>query len=605
MSDSAMEFRVLGPLEVVDARGPRALAGSKQRTLLAHLLLNANTVVSADQLVDVLWGEEPPATATHTLHVYISQLRKLLKDGDDVKLATEGRGYALRLPPEALDLTRFLRRSEAGRRALIAGNPELAATELTEALAMWRGDPLSDLPYEGLPAHEIARLHELRLGALEDRIEADLELGRHADLVVELDTLVASNPLRERLRAQHVIALYRSNRQAEALQTLRAFRQLLGKELGIDPGPDLQRLEVQILQQDSELDWHPAPAAARPSGDTDLATAQVASPRRRLMPVWALVGGLALGAGVLGLALALRGPEQQAPTVVDPNAVGRIDQVTGELEASIPTAGAAPGPVVWADGSLWVANTSSGTVARIDPASDRVVQSVSTDGAPTDLAAGEGAVWVLNGLEGEVRAIDPRTNEVTARVSVPQGSGGIAVGAGFVWVTNTIDTTVTKINPASGAVTGLPIRLGPRGTGSPKAIAVGDGTVWVGDELVPGMWEIRASTGDIVATPGLRGGPPSSILVDGNGAVWVSVYDEDAVFVWDPTPLQVVRTYEVGRGPTDLSAGAGGIWVVESLDGTVARLDPSTADVVNRERVGGNPQGVAVGGGSVWVSRPT
>lgn len=598
-----MEFRVLGPLEVVDARGPRALAGSKQRTLLAHLLLNANAVVSADRLVDVLWGEEPPATATHTLHVYVSQLRKLLKDGDDVELATKGRGYALRLPPEALDLTRFLRRSEAGRRALISGDPELAATELGEALAMWRGEPLSDLPYDGLPAHEIARLHELRLGALEDRIEADLELGRHVDLVVELDALVASNPLRERVRGQQVIALYRSGRQAEALQTLRASRQLLGKELGIDPGPELQRLEVQILQQDPELDWHPVRAAPR-SGEPVLSTAQEATARHRRTLLWALLGSLVVVAGVLGLALALGGSEQPVPTVIDPNAVGRIDPATAELEVSIPTAGAAPGPMVWADGSLWVANTSSGTVARIDPASDAVVRSVSTDGAPTDLAAGEGAVWVLNGLEGEVRAIDPRTNEVTAMISVPQGSGGIAVGAGFVWVTNTIDTTVTKINPASEAVVGLPIRLGPSGTGRPKAIAVGDGTVWVGDELVPGMWEIRASTGDIVATPGLRGGPPSSILVDGEGAVWVSIYDVDRVFVWDPSPLQVVRTYEVGRGPTDLSAGAGGIWVVESLDGTVAHLDPSTATVVARERVGGNPQGVAIGGGSIWVSRP-
>jgi DNA-binding SARP family transcriptional activator/DNA-binding beta-propeller fold protein YncE len=598
-----MEFRVLGRLEVVVDDVPVALGGSKQRTLLAHLLLNANAVVSADQLVDVLWGEEPPATATHTLHVYVSQLRKLLKDGDDVELATEGRGYALRLPPEALDLTRFLRRSEAGRRALTSGNLEVAATELREALAMWRGDPLSDLPYDGLPAHEMARLHELRLGALEDRVEADLGLGRDADLIGELGALVASNPLRERVRGQQVIALYRSGRQAEALQSLRAFRQMLGTELGIDPGHDLQRLEVQILQQDPELDWHPAPAATRPS-EPDLSAAQVASARRRRTLVWALVGGLVVVVAVIGLALVPRGSEQPAPTVIDPNAVGRIDPATAKLEVSIPTAGAAPGQMAWADGSLWVANTNSGTVARIDPASDRVIRSVSTDGAPTDLAAGEGAVWVLNGLEGEVRAIDPRTNEVTATVSVPQGSGGIAVGAGFVWVANTIDTTVTKINPATATVVGVPIRLGPRGTGRPKAIAVGDGTLWVGDELEPGMWEIQASTGAVVGElpVGLRDAP-SSIIVADNGAVWVSGYEEDVVSVVDPSSLQVT-TYEVGRGPTDLAAGAGSIWVVESLDGTVASLNPLMGAVVARKRVGGNPQGVAVGGGSVWVSRP-
>jgi YVTN family beta-propeller protein len=549
-----MEFGVLGRLEVVVDDVPVALGGSKQRTLLAYLLLNANAVVSADQLVDVLWGEEPPATATHTLHVYVSQLRKLLRDGDGVELVTEGRGYALRLAPEALDLTRFLRRSEAGRRALTTGDLELAATELREALAIWRGDPLSDLPYDGLPAHEMARLHELRLGALEDRVEADLGLGRHADLIGELNALVASNPLRERVRGQQVIALYRSGRQAEALQSLRAFRQVLGTELGIDPGHDLQRLEVQVLQQDPELDWHPSPATA-PSAGPNLSTAQVAPVRRGRTRLWALVGAVVVVAGVLALVLALWGSEQPPPTVIDPNAVGRIDPATAELEVSIPTAGVAPGALAWANGSLWVANTNSGTVARIDPASNRVIESVPTDGAPTDLAAGEGAVWVLNGLEGEVRAIDPRTNEPTATVAVPEGSGGIAVGAGFVWVANTIDKTVTKINPATGTVVDS-IPLGPPRTGRPKAIAVGDGALWVGDELSPGMWEIQVSTGAVVETPSLLGAAPSSILVDGDGAVWVAAYGEDMVCVVDPSSLQVTP-YEVGRGPTDLAAGAG------------------------------------------------
>jgi DNA-binding SARP family transcriptional activator/streptogramin lyase len=599
LSGNAMEFRVLGPLEVLDERGPRALRGSKQRTLLAYLLLHANVVVSSDQLIDVLWGEDPPPTATHTLHVYVSDLRKLLRDSGNVELVTEGHGYALRVPNDAIDLTRFSRRAEEGRRALVDADLPRASEELRAAGAMWRGAPLSDLPYGGSLAHEIARLDELRLSAIEDRVEADLALGRHADLVGELTALTAANPLRERLRAQQVLAMYRSGRQAEALQSLGAFRQHLGTDLGIDPGPALQQLEVQILQHDPELNWHEVPPP--PVTVKSVTETRPAKSGRQPIVVGTVIAGL-LAVVLLAIALARSDSAQTRPSVIAPNGVGRIDPATAELLASISTAGAAPGPMAWADGSLWVANTYSGTVARIDPASDEVVQSVPTDGTPTDLAAGEGAVWVLNGLEGEVAAIDPRTNLVIASISVPEGSGGIAVGAGFVWVASTIDTAVKQINPATETIVHS-IQLGPRGSGRPKAIAVGDGNVWVGDELAPGMWEIQVSTGAVVETPGLRAAP-SSILVADDGAVWFTGYDEDVVSVMDPSSLQVTTYPEVGRGPTDLAAGAGAIWVVESLDGTVAGIDPSTGAVVARERVGGNPQGVAVGGGSVWVSRP-
>jgi DNA-binding SARP family transcriptional activator/DNA-binding beta-propeller fold protein YncE len=593
-----MEFRVLGPLEVVDERGPRALRGSKQRTLLAYLLLHANVVVSSDQLIDVLWGEDPPPTATHTLHVYVSDLRKLLRDSGNVELVTEGHGYALRVPNDAIDLTRFSRRMEEGRRALVDADLPRASEELRAAGAMWRGAPLSDLPYGGPLAHEIARLDELRLSAIEDRVEADLSLGRHGDLVGELTALTAANPLRERLRAQQVLAMYRSGRQAEALQCLGAFRQHLGTDLGIDPGPALQQLEVQILQHDPELNWHEVPPP--PATVESVAEARPAKSGRRPIVVGTVIAGL-LAVVLLAIALARSDSAQSRPSIIAPNGVGRIDPATAELLASISTAGAAPGPMAWADGSLWVANTNSGTVARIDPASDEVVQSVPTDGAPTDLAAGEGAVWVLNGLEGDVAAIDPRTNKVMASISVPEGSGGIAVGAGFVWVTNTIETSVTKINPASGLVVDA-IRLGPMGSGSPKAIAVDSHFVWVGDELAPAMWQIDAATDDVIANPGLRGAP-TAITIAPDGSVWIASYDESLISHIDPSSLQAT-TYEIGPGPVDLASGDAGIWVVQSLDGTVSRIDPSSGRVLATTSVGGAPGGVALGGGALWVSRP-
>jgi len=304
---------------------------------------------------------------------------------------------------------------------------------------------------------------------------------------------------------------------------------------------------------------------------------------------------------VAALAIVLIRHPMAAPMVVAPNGVGRIDPSSAKLEASIPTAGLGPGPLTWFDGSLWVANTTSGTVARISPAESRVVQSVPADGAPTDLASGEGAVWVLNGLEGTVRSIDPRTNEVVATVTVPEGSGGIAVGAGFVWVTNTIETSVTKINPASGTVVDA-IRLGPMGSGSPKAIAVGAHFVWVGDELAPAMWQIDAATDDVIANPGLRGAP-TAITIAPDGSVWIASYGENLISHIDPSSLQAT-TYEIGPGPVDLASGDAGIWVAQSLDGTVSRIDPSSGRVLATTSVGGTPGGVALGGGALWVSRP-
>jgi serine/threonine-protein kinase len=284
-----------------------------------------------------------------------------------------------------------------------------------------------------------------------------------------------------------------------------------------------------------------------------------------------------------------------------PNEVGRIRASAAELEASIPTAGTGAGQLAWADGSLWVANTVSGTVARIDPGSNRVSRRIPTEGAPTDIAAGEGAVWVLNGFEGEVRAIDPRTNQVTMTTTVPEGSAEIAVGAGSVWVTNPILVTITKIQPGSAEVVDT-IRLGPPGSGSPEAIAVGEGAVWVGDGLVPTMWKIDPATDAVLANPGLRG-VPSAIAVGQDGTVWVASFDEGLVTRMDPSSLQAA-TQTVGRGPSGIAVDSDAAWVVESLAGTVSSIDPSSGEVLSTVAVGEGLQGIELGAGSVWVSRP-
>jgi DNA-binding SARP family transcriptional activator/tetratricopeptide (TPR) repeat protein len=263
-----VEFRVLGPLEVHDEGEARALGGGKQRELLAILLLNANQVVSTDRLIDELWGGEAPETAQKALQMHVSGLRKVLEPerpagqaGEVLK--TRSPGYVLELEPEQLDLGRFERLAAQGREALERGDPEAGAKKLRAALSLWRGTPLGEFAYSDFAQREIARLEELHLAVLEDRIQADLARGRHAELIGELEGLTAQEPLRERPRAQLMLALYRSGRQAEALEAYREARRALTEELGIEPGRELRALEARILDQDPALDAPPSDSAPR------------------------------------------------------------------------------------------------------------------------------------------------------------------------------------------------------------------------------------------------------------------------------------------------------------------------------------------------------
>lgn len=595
-----MEFRLLGPIEVVIDGRSLPLGGAKQRALLSVLVMNANRVVSTDQLIDALWGERAPEGAPHTLQVYVSQLRKSLRVAGspqpETVLVTQGRGYVLRVEPDSIDLHRFERLAGEGRRTLAAGEPVRAAETLREALALWRGPTLVDLAYEAFAQPEIARIDDLRLSAAEDRIEADLAVGRHADLIGELQLLVAEHPLRERLRSHLMLALYRSGRQAEALQTYREFRQTLSEELGIDPTPTLQSLERAILQQDPGLDQlklHPT-APAEP-GVTRPPTRR----SRRLVLIGTGAGVLVLVLVASAVKLASSGSGAPHPSSVPPNSVGRLDAATDDLVAAIPTTGTAPSAVVWGDGFLWVANTVSRTVARVDPKTNSVVQTVPIQGAPTDLAVGEGFVWVLSGFGGTVLAIDPRTNEASTTTSVPVGSGGIAVGAEAVWVTNRLDATVTRIDPETREVVGT-IRLGGSEKVSPTAIAVDDDRLWVGDGLNPVLYEIDVQAGEVTATVGLRA-VAAAIAVDADSTVWTTSYDADLVSVVDPNTLQAT-TIGVGRGPMGLAIGAPWVWVADSGSGSVSRIDMASERVVATIPIGPMPEGVALGGGSVWVS---
>jgi len=290
-----MDFRILGPLEAWDGDRQLDLGGAKRRAVLALLVLHANEVVGSDRLIDQLWGEKAPRNAAAALHTHVSRLRKEL--GVEV-VVTRAWGYVLRTEAGAIDLERFERD--------VADGENLPAREraekLRDALALWRGSPLEDLAFEPALASEITRLEEMRLAVLENRIDADLETGNHGAIIGELESLIAPNPLRERLRGQLILALYRGGRQAEALEVYRETRRVLADELGLEPGPELRGLERAILRHDPSLAAAVAPLQAE-------ANREPPPGRRRRF----YVGGLAivLLAAIAAVAAVLVGRDHQ------------------------------------------------------------------------------------------------------------------------------------------------------------------------------------------------------------------------------------------------------------------------------------------------------
>jgi YVTN family beta-propeller protein len=603
-----MEFRILGPLDVRDGERVVALGGGRQRALLALLLLHPNETLSSERLVDELWGERAPATAPKVIQNHVSTLRRVLGDG---RLVTRGSGYALLTESGELDAERFEGLVVEGRAALHSGDPDRAAAMLRDALNLWRGPPLSDFAYESFAQTEITRLDERRLVALEERIEADLALGRHADLVGELEALVAEHPLRERLRGQLILALYRSGRQAEALHAYQETRRTLVEELGLEPGQALQRLHTAILQQDPALDPPAGPEpAVRASPAASPAGLRAMLSRSGSTTRLLLVGGiLLLAAAAAALALELTGDSGGAALAsVAGNSVGLIDPRTNEVTAQIPV-GRTPTSVSLGEGAVWVLNADDQTISRIDPQTKRV-ETFGTGTLPTDLAAGAGAVWVGNGsrpttllkpaIATTISKLDPSTGDSRGTIELPRAEGEthnlaedhIAVGAGAVWAINP-DFTVSRIDPRSGRV----VKIGQM---EATAIAADERSVWVlnTDNTLS---RINPSTN--------RAGKPirvaSTSLTDiaiGAGAAWVAGPFEGVVWRIDASPRLVMRTIDVGVGVDHVAFGGGSLWAANSLRGTVLRIDPATNRVSATIAVGNTPRNLAVGDGAIWVS---
>jgi YVTN family beta-propeller protein len=584
-----MDFGILGPLEVRGDPGELPIGGGKQRALLALLLIHPNESLSTDRLIGELWADEPPATAAKILQNYVSQLRRVL--GDD-RLHTQAGGYALRVEPGELDLDRFVRRFEEGRRARAAGDLERASLLLSEALSLWRGSPLADFAYEAFASSEIIRLEELRLSAVSERIDAELGLGRHDALIAELEILVARQPLQERLRGQLMLALYRSGRQAEALEVYRDARRLLVEELGIEPGQALQRLEQSILMHDPALE-PPASEQLFPGAG---AVRAVVRDRRALTAV--LVAATVVG--VVSAALYLWNDHPSTATIVNGNAVAIIDpnsdRVTGQVAV-----GAVPAALAIGHGSLWVANTVDQTVSRIDLASGRVVRAIAVGGIPLSLVVGKGAVWVVRRrADGypELIAIDPRFDVVEqGRRRIPGdplSEASVVASPNGLWVAAEAGALL-HLDPAGSRVISS-IDTGNNVT----SLAASTSGVWASDASGDNVARIDPSGRLVVSTTPV--GQGSGAVAFGAGAIWAADRLDDAVVRIDPATNSVRTTIPVGRAPTDIVVGLGSVWVANSRDGTVSRIDPRNNRVVKTIAVGGSPRSIVVGSGRVWVS---
>ena len=591
-----VEFRILGSFEVVDDDRRLALGGPKQRAVLAILLLHRGEVVSTDRLIDELWGERPPATAAKTLQVYVSNLRKALGDG---VVLTEGRGYLVRTRPEQLDLDRFEALVAEGRQALRDGNPRDAGDRLRRALALWRGRALEDFAYEQFAASATARLEEERLAALEDRIDADLAVGEHAALVPELESLVRDHPLRERLHAQLMLALYRCGRQADALERYQGARRALIDQLGIEPGPALRDLERSILRQDPSLDPPRRPALRR-----------VAS-RRRAAAMLA-IGAVLLLVAALSAALLSRDDSTSAATL-QPNAVGLVDPQTGHLRASV-AMGGTPARVNAGGGKVWVTNDDARTVTAVNARAPAIARVARMREFPSDFAVGEGAVWVIDRLRGRLVKISRDYGTVLGRSR--RGSTAtlstiddrfdidpwsVAAGAGGIWLTDG-SSTLLRADPASGRVVSrYEVRVPLNG------VAASNDAVWAISGSSAAVLRIDPRTGRvtariaIVASRGTESPYPIALAL-GLGSVWVLNATSATVTRIDPVQAGVTTTVPlvVERVPRRIAVGAGAAWIANA-DGTLARIDPAT-NAVRTTPIAPSLYDVAVDRHGVWVT---
>jgi YVTN family beta-propeller protein len=597
MGRVTLEFRVLGPLEAIADSVPLDVGGSKQRSVLALLLLRANEVVPRERLIDDLWGENPPATARDTLKVYVGRLRRLLSpNGGSGPLESRRGGYVLSIEPEQIDLHRFNRLAECGSDALAEGDAERSAALLREALALWRGTPLTDLGEAAFAQGERRRLEELRLAALVQRIAADLALGRASAVVPELQQLTREHPFDEQLHRQLMVALYRSGRQADALSVYRDLRRHLASELGLEPSAETRGLERSILTADPALSRPTGAQPRRSENGLDAVTepkpqgrSARSSRRRRLVVVVAaafvLIAAAAIGVAVTG----------------DSQSAGGIGRVVGRIAVPQP-GGPFVGRLAFGAGALWIRKSGDDKVLRIDPTTGRIVARIPVGFAyDTGIAVRGDDVWVTNGEDGTVSRIDAATNSVAATIRVGSYPLGIAATDDAVWVANHHSGTVSRIDPRRNRVVNtVPISPASHLRG-PLHLVSADSQLWVADATDGAVVRVDPVRNRRTAAV-LGSGPACGGMAAGGDSVWIaSGCDQNKVTRIDARTAGVAAVIELPEGAiaSDIAAGFGSIWAT-TTNGLLLRIDPKTNHIVAKRKLV-DTVALTTGGGSVWV----
>jgi DNA-binding SARP family transcriptional activator len=600
-----VEFRILGPLEVVADGNPVALGTLKERLVLGVLLLHANEFVSRERLIDDLWGEAPQPTARKAVNVYLSKVRKALNVAGADPIATGSGGYRLHLEPEMLDASRVQVLVAEAKERVAKGELARAAERFQEALTLWRGPTLAGLQLESRGRDEVAQLDELRLAALMERIDCDIALARSERVLGELNVLVHEHPLRERLRAQQMLALYRADRQAEALEAYVEARQTLVDDLGIEPSEALQRLQQAILRHDPSLATpegtaavngiEPSVAALQPAPVAKRVREERASrrfrPRRRHL---ALAGIVLLAASAAAAAI-LSESAGATPRIL-PNSLVQLDPHTGK-PILVKQVGIAPDPIAITPTAIWTVDDSE--VSRYDLHTHNVDTSpiTSHSGSPFDIAFDRaGNVWITSGSESQYA---PRVNAFLTRV--PRGPG--VTGPGVVDPGQGLPQTIR-----------LPLRMA-------------GWEALVGDRL----WIITGPHGPIpgdnrVAVVNLRTLHPTAIKLDerataiayGYDTFWIGTYggpsfgghrpDDsrlEAIRAGQSKPIgeTVLEKHGAGWGPLSIAVGDDAVWVVTYSSRQLLKINPITLRIERRLDLSAEQAGsVAVGACAVWTT---
>jgi YVTN family beta-propeller protein len=612
---SHLEFHVLGPLEVLRLGARLQLGGPQQRAVLAILLANSDTNLSVGRLAEALWGEDRPAGFVTSVQTYIFRLRELLEPdrprstAGRVLVTDPGGGYRLVIDHSDVDSARFEQLVAQGAEALEQGHPAQALELIDCALGLWRGDVLADLAGYEFVGPVAAPLHELRLSAVECRIAAELALGHHDAALPQLLRLVPDHPLRERLQAKLILALYRSGRQSDALSAYQDLRAILRDELGVDPSQPLQDLHLAVLAHDPSLDWRPEPAEHAVRAVDEAAPRRV--PAQSVPPAAASVAGsgdqsrrwsrahivlVVLVAAALVLAgstyaMKAKTPGHERKTLAA-NSVGQVSS-DGSITSAV-AVGTNPVGLAYGAQSLWVANRSDSSVWRIDPHSHGVLERVRVGLTPQSIAVTPHDVWVANFGDGTVSRINTTTTTVTQVITVGTQPAAIVAGRDGVWVALSGDNAILRIDPVTGRVD-EPIGVGD----GPDGIAVDGDTVWVANGRDGTVLHIDVNTREQVSSPIRVGSGPRGIAVSG-AYVWVANQLSNSVSRINRSTWST-QSILLGDGPTSVAYLQGAVWVSERYAGALARIDANTGDV-RRYALGSSPRGLATDGKRVWVA---